>query len=114
MADDRKDGQEEEAIPTRPIVSDGVVERANNEILFGVGSKRPPRHTQFKKGTTGNPMGRPRMKHLGPLSTQSVNAMALKEGQRMISVREGDEVREISTMEALFRAQTKSALSGSA
>ena len=32
----------------------------NQESKYKVGFQRPPRHTQFRKGTSGNPKGRPR------------------------------------------------------
>ncbi len=32
----------------------------NQESKYEVGFQRPPRHTQFRKGTSGNPKGRPR------------------------------------------------------
>jgi uncharacterized protein DUF5681 len=32
----------------------------NPESKYQVGFQRPPRHTQFRKGTSGNPKGRPR------------------------------------------------------
>jgi hypothetical protein len=32
----------------------------NKESKYEVGFRRPPRHTQFRKGTSGNPKGRPR------------------------------------------------------
>src|ERR1700731_351022 len=32
----------------------------NKESKYEVGFQRPPRHTQFRKGTSGNPKGRPR------------------------------------------------------
>jgi hypothetical protein len=78
-----------------------------------IGFQHPPQHTQFKKGQSGNPKGRPK-KHDARLgAARSANALALKEAERPIKVREGEDIREISAIEAVLRAQLKSATSGS-
>lgn len=45
---------------------------------------------------------------------QAANRLALQEAERPIKVREGDDVREIPTIEAVFRAQAKAAIGGNA
>jgi Family of unknown function (DUF5681) len=112
-AGDRKDDSDK-APPKNPSLSEEVVERIKEEILFGVGYKRPPEHTRFKKGQSGNPRGRPKSSNLGLAGSQSVNSLALKEGQRRIPVREGDEIREIPAIQAVMLSQLKSATGGSA
>jgi hypothetical protein len=79
-----------------------------------MGYKDPPQHTQFKKGQSGNPKGRPRKIAEKPRVPSAASALVLTEAQRQLCVREGDEVRQISTVEAVILAQKKSALSGSA
>ncbi len=75
------------------------------------GYKVPPTHTQFKKGQSGNPNGRPKKAETG--KSRLVSEMVLKEAERPIKVREGDELREITAIEAVRKAQYKTALSGS-
>jgi hypothetical protein len=63
----------------------------------GVGYGRPPVHSRFKKGQSGNPKGRPR----GRRSVASILHKILGE---KVSVREGDKVWLISKMEGLSEA----------
>lgn len=91
---------------------DEAVEDAKSAILYGTGYKRPPQHTRFKKGQSGNPKGRPRVDKASGFG--SAFALTLKEAERMITVREGDKVNQISTIEAVHRAQSAAALKGNA
>jgi hypothetical protein len=91
-----------------------TIEKIKSTLLYGVGYKRPPKETRFKKGQSGNPKGRPRTFDLGLGSARSTNALALKEAERLISVREGGETREIPAIEAVLRKQIASALGGNA
>lgn len=78
----------------------------------GVGYGRPPHHAQFKKGKSGNPKGRPKV--LRDFGDQSAHAIVLREANRLVTVREGDEVREITTIEAGVRAGNVAAIKGNA
>jgi hypothetical protein len=89
-----------------------AAEDAKSAILHGTGYKRPPRHSQFRKGQSGNPKGRPKVEKVSGFV--SAFALTLKEAERTITVREGDKVNQISTIEAVHRAQSAAALKGSA
>jgi hypothetical protein len=46
----------------------------DNEHGFEAGYGKPPRHTRFKKGQSGNPRGRPKgSKNLTTLLTEALN-----------------------------------------
>ena len=64
----------------------------DNRGDYEVGYGKPPRHTRFKRGQSGNPRGRPReSKNLPTLLTEALNERVLvaeDEGRRKITKRE--------------------------
>jgi len=80
----------------------------SNAASYEIGYGKPPRHTQFKKGQSGNPGGRPRKSPAGRLK-----ALALREAYGMIVV--GDEYgrpMQIPAIQAVLRSQLKLAVEG--
>lgn len=79
----------------------------------GAGYGKPPKSSQFKKGQSGNPDGRPKQVVL-PIGNQSAAALTLREAKRVIPVRDGDGVHQMTQIEAILRAQYVSASKGNA
>lgn len=95
-------------------LSQEAIENIKHSILFGVGYQRPPEHTRFKKGQSGNPNGRPKNDRSTMAGERSGNALALREAEREIPVREGGENRLMKTIDAIYRARSAAALKGNA
>lgn len=81
-----------------------------------VGYKRPPQHTQFKSGQSGNPKGRPRKVQSTP-GISSLDAFDEKLRsivERNVTVTEGGRSISISVLDAVLLAEVKTAMSGNA
>jgi hypothetical protein len=74
---------------------------------YDVGYGRPPSHTRFRKGVSGNPGGRPRGTTPG-----RARMLALREAYRSITVREGDIVRSLPAYQAVMRQLVRLAVTG--
>lgn len=71
-----------------------------------VGYGKPPRHTRFEKGRSGNPKGRPK----GGRNKGSVIRSII---DRKVTVRENGRKRRVTVFEALVESMTAKALRGS-
>jgi hypothetical protein len=77
-----------------------------------VGYGKPPVERRFKKGTSGNPNGRPRKKP--PTTTAlTIGELVLKEAYRPIQIRENDKVITMPMIQAVIRSLGVAAVKGS-
>ncbi len=77
--------------------------RAADDNDYKVGPGRPPRHTQFKKGQSGNPGGRKK-------DAFNLAALLLEEAERPVSIKgSGD---SLPAAQAIFRKMVYMALNG--
>jgi Family of unknown function (DUF5681) len=72
-----------------------------------VGYGRPPVHSRFRKGQSGNPAGR-RCQSEG----ERARKLILREAFRMLNLREGDKVTRIPALQAVLRSQIALAAKG--
>jgi len=74
---------------------------------YQVGYGRPPLHTRFRKGRSGNPGGRPSCKRV-----ERMKALALREAYRAVAVKEGDRMVPVTAIVAILRSQIELATKG--
>jgi hypothetical protein len=90
---------------TESKASAADVDESNVKPFPPVGYKRPPVHTRFKPGQSGNPSGRPK-------GSQNLQALFHKILNEQISLREGARVRKVSKAEAVMRGLVIGAMKG--
>src|SRR4029077_14137256 len=74
-----------------------------NREDYAVGYGKPPRHTRFKQGHSGNPNGRPR-------ATQNLKTDLMEELSERISVSEGGKPKKLSKQRALLKSLVAKAI----
>jgi hypothetical protein len=79
----------------------------NTKRDYRVGYGRPPEHSRFKKGQSGNPSGRRRYTQTG-----RARQLMSQELFRRVPVREGDKVRHMPAVQALVRSLIVQAIKG--
>lgn len=74
---------------------------------YEVGYGKPPKHTRFKPGQSGNPKGRPK-------GTNNLKTDLCEELGEKVVVREGDRARHVSKQRALLKSLIARAIKGDA
>ena len=74
---------------------------------YAVGYARPPVHSRFRKGSSGNPAGRPR-------GCRNLSTLVTEELDKSVPVREGGRIRAMSKRAALLASMVNRALQGDA
>jgi hypothetical protein len=100
----------------RPDLPDDVVQGIKQEVLQGIGYGRPPEHSRFKKGQSGNPKGRPRRTSAAESVPEApeIQRIVLDEAKRPVTVKEGGRTIRMPAKRAVTRAEIVNALRGSA
>ena len=75
------------------------------EQSYEVGYGRPPKHSQFQPGQSGNPKGRPR-------GSKSPFTLLREELQQKVTLREGDRVTTVTKLEAIMKRVVNDTLGG--
>jgi hypothetical protein len=72
---------------------------------YAIGYRKPPEHTRFQEGKSGNPAGRPR-------GSRNFNTLLTTELAKTVAVRNGSTVRRVPKREALVAMMVNKALQG--
>ena len=83
------------------MADNGDSHEDNNEVGYG----KPPSHTQFVRGQSGNPKGRPK-------GSQNLSTILNKVGSQRVKVTENGRVRFISKREATILQLVNKAVAG--
>src|SRR5262245_3619190 len=95
-------------VPRHPVRPENpMTSRKSKSAAYEVGYGKPPRHTRFRKGQSGNPSGRPRR-----TATQQAKALALREAYRRITVKDGGRALALPAIQAILRSQIALAAKG--
>lgn len=81
---------------------------------YDVGYAKPPDHTKFRKGVSGNPRGRPKRakNKLPALNEERMKAIILEEAYRTITVRDGTKNVTVPIARAVLRSLAVNAVKG--
>lgn len=77
-----------------------------NENDYDVGYAKPPKHTQFRKGQSGNPKGRPRR-------DDSIGGILERTLSRRATITDGGKTKTVSLMEYAIMSSVDKAMKGS-
>lgn len=90
---------------TRPVPSNEASPPASDKDDVEVGYGRPPKRTQFKKGQSGNPKGRPK----GARSLKTIVEQQLNE---VVSYKENGRSTKATSLELMVRQLRQKAMAG--
>src|SRR5260370_20385078 len=80
---------------------------ADEPSTYAVGHCKPPPHTQFQKGQSGNPRGGSRAQ-----SARRARAVAVEEAYRLVTGRGGNKVTRLPAIQAVDRNQLAASVEG--
>jgi hypothetical protein len=80
-------------------------EQSDPNSDYAVGYGRPPVHSRFKPGQSGNPAGRRK-------GQPSVQELLLREAARLVKVKRGDEFETVTKNEVVVRQLFQKAMQG--
>jgi Family of unknown function (DUF5681) len=81
--------------------------RKTKSTPYEVGHCKPPRHTQFRKGRSGNPRGRPPRDPM-----LRVKTLTLREAYRGVVIKKNGRNEPATAIEAILRSQAELAVKG--
>jgi hypothetical protein len=82
-------------------------EPSNDGAEYKVGDKKPPKHSQFKPGKSGNPKGRPK-------GARNFKTLIAAELNSPIKIHEGGKCKTVTKLEAMAKLWVTNAAKGDA
>jgi uncharacterized protein DUF5681 len=84
---------------------DSKEDNEDSDEPYAVGPGRPPKHSQFKEGKSGNPTGRPK-------GSVSFGALLQKESLKKVPASEGGRTKSLSKLQIIAHRITNGAMKG--
>jgi hypothetical protein len=78
---------------------------------YEVGYRKPPKHSQFKPGQSGNPRGRPR-RQVAIQTLREMREAFIRMANRDVTVTEAGKPRQMPAIDAVFHRLMMKALAG--
>jgi hypothetical protein len=72
---------------------------------YKVGNKKPPKHSQFKAGSSGNPTGRPK-------GAQNFNMLVMAELSSLTKIHEAGKTKKVTKLQAMAKILVNKAMNG--
>jgi hypothetical protein len=79
--------------------------KEKNERQYEVGYGKPPKHSRFQKGRSGNPKGRPK-------GSKGFAAIVRRELEALVEVRQNGRVEKISKRQVIIKQMVNKAAAG--
>lgn len=92
-----------------------MTKKPKRETDDEVGYGKPPRHSQWPKGKSGNPKGAPKKKDTPSMASSvrfPTRSIIRNEGSRTIVIREGEERKEVTLTQGVLMQMGNTALKG--
>ncbi|MXO61344.1 hypothetical protein GRI89_17510 [Altererythrobacter salegens] len=98
-------GGDSSALEAVPAPGDQEIAPAAAETEYDVGYCKPPHHSQFKPGQSGNPKGRPK-------AAKGLNSIVRETLTKKVTVRTPSGTKKISRIEAVLQKTVEQAMKG--
>jgi Family of unknown function (DUF5681) len=83
-------------------------EKKTPQDTYQVGYGKPPTHSRFRKGQSGNPTGQRQSLN----EAERLKKIILQEAYRLLTVRDGGDIKRMAAVQAVLRSQIASAVKG--
>jgi hypothetical protein len=86
----------------------------NNVVPYDVGYQKPPMHSRFQKGASGNKKGRPKgaKNKIKEAGLMDITDLILAEAYREVTIHEGEKSQTLPIIQAALRSLTMNAAKG--